>query len=147
MSDRINIIGLEVYSHIGVPDEERSRRQKLLVNLGLKVRCIGEAAVADNVKLTVDYAQVANEVKDVASSRPRKLIETLAEDIAAAVLAHELVKEVSVTIEKFILPDTRCVSVEIKRKAPKKKKEKAPESEPAAEVHHTKRLTKLRRPI
>ncbi len=147
MSDRINILGLEVYAHIGVPDEERARRQKLLVNLGLKLRSIGEAAVADNVALTVDYAQVANEVKDVATSRPRKLIETLAEDIATAVLAHELVREVSVEIEKFILPDTRLVSVEIKRKAPKKKKEKAPAPVAAKDVHHTQRLTKLRRSV
>lgn len=149
MSDRINITGLEIYSHIGVPDEERSRRQKLLVNLSLKVRSTAEAAAADNVALTVDYAQVANEIKEVATSHPRKLIETLAEDITVAVFRHELVREVSVEIEKFILPDTRSVSVAIKRKAPKKKKEKTPAPAPVvtAKNNPAKRLTKLRRVI
>lgn len=144
MSDRIHIDGLEVHAHIGVPDEERSRRQKLLVDVDLRVRSFADAALADNVTLTVDYAQLANEIKTVAASRPRKLIETLAEDIAAVVLQHELVKDVVITIEKFILPDTRFVSVEIKRKAPKRKKvkvEKAPA--PAA----PKRVTLRRKPV
>ncbi len=132
MSDRINIRGLEVYSNIGVPDEERARRQKLLVNIGLKVRSTENAAAADDVALTVDYFQLALEIKAVATARPRKLIETLAEEIATAVFKHELVRDVTVEIEKFILPDTRLVSVEIKRKAPKKKKQAA-----AIEVTHT----------
>lgn len=143
MSDRINILGLEVYAHIGVPDEERSRRQKLLVNLSLKVKSVEEAAAADNVALTVDYAQVCNEVKDTAAAHPRKLIETLAEEIATTVLKHERVKEVRVEIEKFILPDTRFVSVEISRKAPKRK---AKVVAPVAPPHPAKRLTHLRRP-
>lgn len=133
MSDRINIRGLEVYAHIGVPDEERARRQKLLVNIGLKLRSTEEAAAADDVTLTVDYFQLAVEIKAVAAARPRKLIETLAEEIAAAAFKHELVREVTVEVEKFILPDTRLVSVEIKRKAPKKKKQLAAvEAKPTA---------------
>jgi dihydroneopterin aldolase len=124
MSDRISIVGLEIYAHIGVPDEERSRRQKLLVNLDLKVRSVEEAAQTDNVALTVDYSQVANTIKAVAASRPRKLIETLAENIATAVFTYDRVKEATVVIEKFILPDTHHVSVEIRRKAPKRPKVK-----------------------
>lgn len=138
MSDRINIRGLEIYAHIGVPDEERARRQKLLVNIGLKVRSTADAAEADDVALTVDYFQLSNEIKEVAAARPRKLIETLAEEIATAVFKHELVRDVTVEIEKFILPDTRLVSVEIKRKAPKKKKQPVPlPVVPTATPHRT----------
>ena len=122
MSDRINIAGLEIYANVGVPEAERARRQKLLVNITLKVRSVEEAALADDVNLTVDYAAVCFRVKEVAAKRPRKLIETLAEDIAAAVLENERVKEAAIEIEKFILPDTRHVSVRIERKAPKRKK-------------------------
>ena len=44
-----------------------------------------------------------------------KLIETLAEDLAAMILADFHVAEVSIEIEKFILPNTQCVGVAITR--------------------------------
>lgn len=140
MSDHISIVGLEIYAHIGVPDEERSRRQKLLVNLGLKVRSVEDAAHTDNVANTVDYAKVANTVKDVAAARPRKLIETLAEDIAAAVFAYERIKEATVEIEKFVLPDAHHVSIEIRRKAPKRPKVKPAKVKLALGRTHAPRL-------
>ncbi len=147
MSDRINIVGLEIYSAVGVPSLERSRRQKLLVNVSMKVRSLDEAAAADNVALTVDYALVCQQIKDVAAKHPRKLIETLAEEIASAVLVNERVKEVAVEIEKFILPDTRLVSVRIERKAPKRKKRE--KEEKLAQIRttaapHSQRLVTLR---
>jgi len=44
-------------------------------------------------------------------ARPRKLIETLAADIAAAVLEDPAASGVSVEVRKFILPGTRWVAV------------------------------------
>jgi dihydroneopterin aldolase len=56
----------------------------------------------------------------VAAARPRKLIETLAEEIAQAILAGFAVKKVEVEIRKFILPDAEWVGVAIERKAVKR---------------------------
>lgn len=117
MSDLIRINQLEVHSRIGVPDEERRQPQRLLVSLDLKVRSLKSAALTDDLATTVDYAQVCERVQTLAADRPRRLIETLAEEIAGAVLKDfPHVREVSLELEKFILPQTRSVAVRLKRK-------------------------------
>jgi dihydroneopterin aldolase len=115
MSDRILINGLEVMAHIGVPDEERSQPQKLRLSVELKTASLVAAAQTDDVDLTVDYDAVAQLIRRVAQERPRRLIETLAEDIAKAILRDFAVKEIRVRVDKFIFADAESVSVEIKR--------------------------------
>ena len=54
-------------------------------------------------------------LREIAATGERKLIETLAEDLAAAVTAFDGVGAVTLEVEKFILPDCDRVSVEITR--------------------------------
>ncbi|MEM1059773.1 MAG: dihydroneopterin aldolase [Verrucomicrobiota bacterium] len=119
MSDIIKICGLETFSHIGVTEKERSRQQRLRITIELKVESIKSAALTDEVSTTIDYAQVAERVKEIVGERPRKLIETLAEDVASNILSRYPVKSVYVDIRKFILPETEYVGVSISRKRPK----------------------------
>ncbi len=119
MSDTIKICGLETHTHIGVTEKERSRQQRLRLNIELKVDSIKSAALTDEVSTTVDYAVVAEKVKAITTERPRKLLETLAEDIAAHLLSHFPIKSVHVDIQKFILPETEYVGISITRKKPK----------------------------
>jgi dihydroneopterin aldolase len=74
MLDLIRIVDLEIWSTIGVPDEEREKPQRLLVDLELRVKDIGPASMTDNVKLTIDYAVVTQRIKTMAEARPRRLI-------------------------------------------------------------------------
>ena len=123
MSDTITISRLELKTRVGVPDAERRRPQKVHISLGLRLRSTKSAALTDDLATTVDYAAVCERVKAVAAERPRKLIETLAEDIARSVLVDfPDVREITVEVEKFILPDTRAVGVKIKRKLSAKEK-------------------------
>ena len=115
MFDHIRVIDLEVWSRIGVPDEEREKPQRLLVSLELRVKDIGPAAHTDNVKLTVDYAAAAQRVKSIAELRPRKLVESLAEEICVDLLRVFPISSLTVEIKKFILPDARYVSIAIER--------------------------------
>ena len=115
MLDLIRIVDLEIWSVIGVPEEEREQRQRLLVTLDLRVRDIGPAAYNDNVKLSVDYSAVAARVQVMAELRPRHLIETLAEEIATDLLKAFPLVELRLEIKKFALPDTRHVAVIIER--------------------------------
>jgi dihydroneopterin aldolase len=112
--DRIEIRELELTAHIGVPDEERAAPQRLTVSLVLEVardfRDLG-----DDLGKTVDYFAVSERVKALATARPRKLIETLAEEIAAQVLEEFAVAAVEVELRKFILPDTAHVAVRLRR--------------------------------
>jgi len=115
MSDLIRVVDLEVMAHIGVPDEERANAQKLLISLVMGVDSFVQAAAADDVALTVNYYDVAQRVKQIVAQRPRKLLETLAEEIAADLLKTFAIQKLTLEIKKFVLPDARYVSVKIER--------------------------------
>ncbi|BDS08095.1 hypothetical protein NT6N_31350 [Oceaniferula spumae] len=111
-NDQIFIRGLVVTSYIGVPDEERANSQDLLVTAIMAPKPeLRAEPLDDDISRTIDYHAVAVRIEEIAAERPRKLIETLAEDIAAAVLAEFEVASITVEIEKFIMPNTRCVGV------------------------------------
>ncbi len=114
--DAIEIRGLRVATHIGVPNEERAAPQTLLVTVKM-VPERGFGGLADDISLTTDYHAVALEIQALAAARPRRLIETLAVEIAETLLAGHPLARVAVTIEKRILPDTDCVAVHVERRA------------------------------
>lgn len=110
--DQVFIRGLVVSSYIGVPDAERANSQDLLVTLVMTPQPeLLTPPLEDEITRTIDYHAVSIRVEEISMERPRKLIETLSEDIAAAVLAEFPVAAVTVEIEKFIMPNTRCVGV------------------------------------
>lgn len=113
-ADCINISGLEVQARIGVPDEERLRPQKLEIDAVLETDFSG---LADDVARATDYAVVAEWIRGECGRREVRLLETLAEELAAGLLGS-FPRLVSVTLEirKFVLPDTRSVSVRLIRK-------------------------------
>ena len=114
MNDTIVISDIEAQCNIGVPDKERQAPQRLLISLELEA-AFTKAAAEDNLMTTIDYHEVYLRVKEVCAERERKLIETLAEDIASSMLKEFEVKCVRVEIKKFILPATAYVSVKIER--------------------------------
>ena len=114
MNDRIVIREMEIQCRIGVPDEERAEPQALRVTIEMDVDT-APSAKTDSIEQTVDYFLVYQRVHTLSGARPRKLIETLAEEISQMVLGEFQVKTVLVRIDKFILPNTRAVSVEIQR--------------------------------
>lgn len=115
-SDQIFIRGLKVSCHVGVPDEERAEAQELLINTTFSP-FESEGSLNDNIAGTIDYYAVSVRIGEVASEKPRKLIETLAEDFAEMILSEFAVSTVTIEIEKFIMPNTRCVGVNITRRA------------------------------
>ena len=117
MSDLIRIVDLEVSSHIGVPDEERAQAQKLLISLEMSVDSFCQAAATDDLSLTVDYFDVTQRVKHFTAERPRKLLETLAEEIAADLLEElSRSKNSRWRLKSLSCPMRSHVSVEIERK-------------------------------
>ena len=63
----------------------------------------------------MNYYEVSLRVKQLAAERPRKLIETLAEEISDMILREFAVVELVLEIEKFILPDTDFVGLRMSR--------------------------------
>jgi 7,8-dihydroneopterin aldolase/epimerase/oxygenase len=113
-TDEIEIRRLEVECHIGVPDEERAVPQKLWVTVKMQPSQ-GFHGLQDQVQNTVDYYQVSLKIIELASHKPRHLIETLATDLTDTLLTLYPLKAVSVEIEKRILPNAQYVSVKIHR--------------------------------
>lgn len=114
MTDRIVIDSLELTAFIGVPDGERAAAQRLTVNLVLEP-ARGFSGLEDALANTVDYFRVCEAVKTLCLARPRRLIETLAGEIAAALLEGFAIRAVEVELRKYILPDTAFVAVAIRR--------------------------------
>jgi FolB domain-containing protein len=122
MSDLIRIIDLEVWTRIGVPDEERAQPQRLLINLEMRVAGFAKAAASDDIARTINYFDVAQYITNFANECPRKLLERFAEELAGGLLNAFPIKKLRLEVKKFILPNAHHISVEIERKARKSKK-------------------------
>lgn len=116
MMQEIHINGLRLSCHVGVPDEERAHPQELSIDLVL-VPANDWSRLNDDIENTIDYAKVAAQMETLAAERPRKLIETLAVEMADFLLANWPLQQVSVLVDKKILPQTRSVAVKIVRQA------------------------------
>jgi dihydroneopterin aldolase len=99
MTDRIELRGLRVRGYHGVLPEERRDGQLFGVDVILDTD-VRAAADADDLAATVDYATVARQVESIVAGAPVDLIETLAERLAEACLAHPGVSAVEVTVHK-----------------------------------------------
>ncbi|MEO8206806.1 MAG: dihydroneopterin aldolase, partial [Chthoniobacterales bacterium] len=76
----IEIKGLEVFCHIGVPDEERKSSQRLLLDFCL-IPLNPFRQMEDEITATVDYDALTRDVKQFCEGQCCKLIETLADKI------------------------------------------------------------------
>ena len=116
MNDAIRIEQLEMMARVGVPDEELAHAQRLTISLTLFPR-EPLMRLGDDIARTVDYFAVSEAVKAIAAERPRRLIETLAEEIAERVLSRFALSSVEIELRKFILPDTKFVAIRLQRRA------------------------------
>lgn len=108
--NEILISALRLKTRIGVPDGERAAEQEVEVDLRIQpARDFG--AMRDDLSRTIDYARVCERVAELAAARPRRLIETLAEETADLILSEFDALRVEVELRKFILPQTRHVAV------------------------------------
>lgn len=108
MIDRIHIEQLEIFAQVGVSDSERAEAQRLSLNVTLWPEI---TEPRDEISDTVNYSEVAESVKQFIHQQNHKLIETLAEQIAAYLLTHFRVRKVELEVRKFVLPGSSHVSV------------------------------------
>jgi FolB domain-containing protein len=112
--DTITICELAVPFRVGVPEEERAKPQRLLITVEMTLD-FSSAAKSDDLTRTIDYYAVSQRLLSFGEGRSWKLIETLAQNIAEMILAEFIAKTVSVEVKKFIIPETRYVSVRVMR--------------------------------
>jgi FolB domain-containing protein len=113
---QIHIEQLKILARVGVSKTERSRRQRLVLNITVwPARDLQD--LNDAVERTVDYAMLCDETKKYFSSQSPKLIETLAEDLTAHLLRKFRVRKINLEIRKFVLKDAAYASVTVTRTA------------------------------
>lgn len=97
--DSVFIHGLAIDTLIGVADWERQVRQKLRVDVSLQAD-LGPAGRSDSLADAIDYAAVSERIRTLAAAADFRLVEALAEAIAADLLSRWPAQCVRVTITK-----------------------------------------------
>jgi dihydroneopterin aldolase len=114
VDDQVHIEQLEVFAHIGVPDDERASAQRLLFNITFwPVHQAPE--LGDDITRAVDYAAVCAETKNFVQARSDRLIETLADALASHLLEVFEIRKITIELRKFILTEVEFVSVTVTR--------------------------------
>jgi len=117
--DKIYINRMEFYGYHGVFPEENRLGQRFAVDIAVSLD-LKKAGETDELEHSVNYAELYQISKDIVEGPPYKLVEAVAENIAALVLKRfGLISEVTV---KVIKPDPpipghyNSVAVEITRR-------------------------------
>jgi 7,8-dihydroneopterin aldolase/epimerase/oxygenase len=116
LRDEIHIAELEVWTRIGVPEQERAAPQRLTVSISFSAYHQSRD-VADSIANTVNYSAVADETKRFVRDQSVSLIETLADRLANHLLKSFPIQKVTVELRKFPLPDAKYVSATVTRVA------------------------------
>lgn len=117
--DKISIRDLRVQMRVGVTAEERAHPQTVIISVDMWSDLVVPGKT-DELSDTVDYHAVTVAVAELVRSTEAKLLEHVAEKIAASIGAIEGVDGVSVEVTKESPPipeDVRAVSVKIERPA------------------------------
>lgn len=117
----ITIQGFSLLAYVGVPEKERAAPQKLCFDLRFAA-CSQPKELHDDLASTVDYAAISQRLTELVQMRPRRLIETLADEIATLLLEEFHLRWIEVTVRKFIFPNTDFVAVTVQRKQSEKNK-------------------------
>jgi dihydroneopterin aldolase len=113
-ADRLIIRQLTVQARIGVTEAERATPQTLWIDLELAIDAAA-AAAHDDMRDTIDYAQLVAAVTHTATHTTYNLLETVAEAVAATVRQQGAHGQVVVRVTKRALPGIDSAAVEVVR--------------------------------
>ena len=114
---RLILSGLTAFGYHGNNPAERKLGQTFTADLEVTLDT-RKAAATDKVEDTISYPLLEKTARAVLEGKPANLLETVAERIAAALLKHPEVIQVTVRVTKRPpLPNLDAFSVEITRPA------------------------------
>ncbi len=116
----ISLTGLRIRGRHGVYAFEREQGQEFVVDVRLELD-LSPAARSDDVADTVHYGELAQRLAGIVAGEPVRLIETLADRLAAACLADPRVRTATVTVHKPQAPiphEFADVAVTLRRSRP-----------------------------
>ncbi|MBC8080286.1 MAG: 2-amino-4-hydroxy-6-hydroxymethyldihydropteridine diphosphokinase [Gorillibacterium sp.] len=119
--DKMILSQMAFYGYHGVLPEENKLGQRFLADVELSLP-LSRAGYMDDLEETVNYAELYERIKNIVENRTFKLIEAVAEHVAADLLEHySILQEVMVRITKPNPPFNihfEGASVEICRRRP-----------------------------
>ena len=99
MSDIVFIKDLQINTLIGVYDWERAIKQQLIISCEM-VCDMTQATQTDDVAFAINYKTVCEDIERLCHDIKAKLLEKLAEDICAYILANYACTQITLTINK-----------------------------------------------
>ncbi|MFQ5416322.1 MAG: dihydroneopterin aldolase [Myxococcota bacterium] len=99
MSDIILLEGIQIPAALGVTAAERRMRRPVTLDLQV-VRDLESAGRSDQIRQTIHYERIFEVVEDVAGNHEHRLVESLGERIAEALLSKFDIEAVTVTVRK-----------------------------------------------
>ncbi|MFC4603786.1 dihydroneopterin aldolase [Rhodococcus kronopolitis] len=103
MADRIELRGLKIRGNHGVFEHEKRDGQDFYIDITVWMD-LAPAAASDDLADTLHYGELAQTAAEIVAGPPRDLIETVAAEIADAVLRDDRVNAVEVTVHKPSAP-------------------------------------------
>ncbi|SEK47468.1 dihydroneopterin aldolase [Rhodococcus maanshanensis] len=103
MADRIELRGLRVRGNHGVFEHEKRDGQDFVVDITVWMD-LAPAAASDDLADTMHYGELAETAAAIVAGPSRDLIESVAGEIADAVLTDDRVNAVEVTVHKPSAP-------------------------------------------
>lgn len=97
--DKVYLKNYVVVAKHGFYKEEHTKAQRFIVSV-IAICDVKQAGITDDLRETLNYEQIRTIVHDILMKSPRSLLESLAEEIAEAVLSHTRVVSVEVDISK-----------------------------------------------
>lgn len=101
--DKVSLVGMRLYTHVGCTPEERKVGQHLAFDLVIEGD-LREAGERDDIELSVDYAEAYAVVARAVAGKEAKLLEAVAQRAASALLAMPRVRRVTVRVRKDAPP-------------------------------------------
>jgi len=99
VGDIILLEGIQIPAALGVTAAERRMRRPVTLDLEVE-RDLRGAGRTDQIRQTIHYERIFEVVEDVAANHEHRLVESLGERIAEAILAKFAVDAVTVTVRK-----------------------------------------------
>lgn len=113
--DKVFIKGLHIQTTIGFFQWEKEIKQTLVIDLAMAWDT-AKAAINDELAKTLDYAEISTDIETFANENPVDLLETLAERMAAFLMAKYHIPWLQLKIGKpGAVHNADSVGVEIER--------------------------------
>jgi dihydroneopterin aldolase len=100
--DWLRLLGIQAYGHLGVTAKERELGQR--VDVDVEIAYDPSVRRPDSIRAFIDYEEVGRFVRERIEQSRKKLIETLAEELAGHLLRRFDTPRVRVRLRKLHIP-------------------------------------------